>query len=1138
MDAMKNIKTHLFRSLALLLGLCLLLPTLAACQTEQPSGESSAPSEELPEAFDGTFTVTLGEKEFAITHLNCNPVGDAVVLYTRSYTQDDAPALTLAADQTGRTAVSVRYELIGDEGEYTILSVTEDTTAGLPIPYNGFVVSLPTAALADLRIRQGQTVTVKGDELIGGFERMDVGTFRPNGEYRNALKRRINLRNPVSGVSAEGIYYLDASYTQTPVAIPAGSAVAVVKDGKVVSVTVGETSAQGADQLVFVGTYNAAFAQTFLTAGMSLNFDNLEKVSSYSDTEAVVVDEKVYTVGSAHYNNDRITESGVYLYDMNGGSVSTPDSDVDRIDVIVLNDVVTYINKKNTRSMLPLSGGVAITFAGDLVPVAEGLSVGESIVSVLVDTATLPENHVRIGGIAYDIHKFNTVRAPEGVSLLYTPEFGATTQTNPYGVEIAVADGVVVSVETGMGDIAIPENGFVLSIHKDHPLYSNACNVKKGAEARLSLGEQNYNVTNLQVNGVNVTRAQDYLVVYMNKATTGSNEYGYEILVDKDGYMIGESYSGNAAIPKGGYVLSGHGVNKTALEAAYCYGAMVSFDEDAMRVTAISTPETLFIDAAVRLDDVKARLENAKKTLVYLDYNGLDAKVSDVEATLNGAKEAFETFLYDEALEKLAYVDDAWDSLLYSLIEAHPVENRAVWYRSTEKSDEEVRAVVEKMKLLNINAVYLETWYNGSFTGFSENELIKHCTYNGSYDAMEGFVRICHENGIEVHAWVQNFFIGTVEAQEQANMALAEHFPDWLKDANGKNTYFYSASNTNFIFLNPYDKNVRTFLIDFYKEMLTNYDIDGIHLDYIRFPELNYGKTDFGYNANIVSAWQIENNTTVNPATLKSGKQYESWVKFRQDIINSFVKEVYDMVKATDPDVWLSAAVYPGIPTIKNDIFQDCQNWVKNGYMDELFSMSYGADNAYVSDNASKFVTLSGDKCFYSTGISAFGETVSMNFALQMTEVRQTGADGVAIFSLANIDASNYLHPVTEGSFRIPSVQVDKLSLTVEAQLTYILDKAKTVYMPYAGLTEEDYQALAALLNPILEEAKAFDPEGTSLSKKRSYCKSAINDLQEILEDVKALFEDPAHGETAAEDLEELISWLTKSKNRLDARLK
>lgn len=1138
MDAMKNPKTNLFRSLVLFLGICLLLPVFASCEQEQPSGESSAPVEELPEAYEGRFSVTLGGKEFSVTHLNCNPVDSAVVLYTRGYTQNDAPVLALTADQNGRTAVSVRYEETGGEGEYTILDVTADTTTGLPIPYNGFVISLPTAALADLRVRQGQTVTVTGEDLIGGFERMDVGTFRPAGEYKNALKRRINFRNPVSGVSAEGIYYLDASYTQTAVAIPAGSAVAVLQNGKVISVAVGETSAQGTDQLVFVGAYNAAYAQTFLAPGTSLSFDDLEKVSSYSDTEAVVIDGTVYTIEAHRYNNDRITESGVYLYDINGDTLSTPDSDVDRIDVIVLNDTVTYINKKNTRSMLPLAGGVAITFAGDLVPVAEGLSVGESVTSVLVDTATLPENHVRIGGVAYDILKFNTVRAPEGVSLLYTPEFGATTQTNPYGVEISVADGVVVEVETGLGDIAIPENGYILSIHQDHPLYKSACAVKKGSEARLSLGEQNYNVTALKVNAVNATRAQDYLVVYLNKATTGTNEYGYEIMVDKDGYMVGESYSGNAAIPSGGFVLSGHGVNKTALEAAYCYGAKVSFDEDNMQVTAISTPETLFIDAAVRLDDVKTRLENAKKTLAYLDYNGLDGMVSDVETTLNGAKESFEACLYEDALEKLSQVDGAWDTLLYSLIEAHPVENRAIWYRSTEKSDDEVRAVVEKMKLLNINTIYLETWYNGSFVGFSENDLIKHCTYNGSYDAMEGFVRICHENGIEVHAWVQNFFIGTVEAQEQANMALAEYFPDWLKDATGKNTFFYSASNTNFIFLNPYDKNVRTFLIDFYKEMLTNYDIDGIHLDYIRFPELNYGKTDFGYNENIVSAWQIENNTTVNPATLKSGKQYESWVKFRQDIINSFVKEVYEMVKEIDPDTWLSAAVYPGIPSIKNDIFQDCENWVKNGYMDELFSMSYGADNAYVSDNASKFVTLSGDKCFYSTGISAFGETVPMNFALQMTQVRQAGSDGVAIFSLANIDVSNYLYPVTEGAFRNPSVQVDKLSLTVEAQLSYVLDKAKTVYMPYAGLSEEDYQALSALITPILEEAQAFDLEGASLSEKRSYCKSAIKDLQGILEDVKALFDDPSHGETAAEDLEELITWLTKSKNRLDARAK
>ena len=429
----------------------------------------------------------------------------------------------------------------------------------------------------------------------------------------------------------------------------------------------------------------------------------------------------------------------------------------------------------------------------------------------------------------------------------------------------------------------------------------------------------------------------------------------------------------------------------------------------------------------------------------------------------------------------------------------------------------------------------METWYNGRFIGYSDNDLIEHAVYNGSYDATEGFVRICHEYGIEVHAWVQNFFIGTVEAQEQGNMKLANYYRDWLMDRKGKDTFFYTASNTNFMFLNPYDPNVRTFLIEFYREMLEKYDIDGLHLDYIRFPELNYGADDFGYNENIVSAWQKQNNTTIDPATLTSGSLHQSWIAFRQEIINSFVKEVYEMVMDTKPETWLSAAVYPGIPNIKNEIFQDCDNCVKNGYMDELFSMSYGADNAYVSSNASKFVSLAGDSCFYSTGISAFGETVPMNFALQMTEVVQTGADGVAIFSLANIMPSTYLKPVTEGAFRNASVQTNKLNVTVAAQLTYILDKASKIYVPYAGITEEEYARIQSVLTPILESANAFDGS-SSYKEQRAYCTETIVSLENAYTQIEALFAEE-HRNVVWQDFADLIKWLTKSANRIEARI-
>ncbi len=853
--------------------------------------------------------------------------------------------------------------------------------------------------------------------------------------------------------------------------------------------------------------------------------------------EAIVINDTAHYFYEGTYNNARIKDSGVYLYDSSYSSITTPESDVDRVDLVIIENTVAYIGEKNSRSMLPNSGGVVVTFAGEMLEAMENLKVGDSVEMVQVDTAMLPEHYVRINGTVYGIDKSNTTRAPEGVIALYTPEFGATTQTNQYGIEIAIEDGKVIAVEIGVGDIEIPEKGYVLSMHSTSTLYEQAMNVSVGDEATVSKGDQNYSLTKLEVSAFNTTRTENTLIVYAGKTQTETNEYGYEIQVDENGKMIGESYSGNMKVPKGGYVLSGHGTVRDALVKAYKYGSDVFLDSSNMQVVMITTPSTLILNATNQLETIEQKLEEAKENLLYLDYTALETEINELKSDVSEATLALQKGDYKNALANVKKVSEAWENLQYATIEAHPVENRAIWYRSKEQSDEEVRAVVEEIKALGINTVYLETWYNGRFVGYSSNPLIAHSVQNGDYDALEGFVRICHENGIEVHAWVQNFFIGTVESQEQTNQALADYFAGrWLKDCKGQNTFYYSVSNTNFIFLNPYDKEVRNMLVDFYREIITKYGVDGVHLDYIRFPELNYGTDDFGYNEDIVSAWQKENNTSVDPATLTSGELHQSWVKFRQEIINSFVGEVYDMICDTDPTVWLSAAVYPGIPDIKEQIFQDCENWVQKGYMDELFSMSYGANNSYVSDNAAKYVKLTGDSCFYSTGISAFGETASMNFALQMTEVNEQGADGVAIFSLANIDASNYQSAITEGAFRNNSVQVNRLNETVEAQLNFILEKAKMVYLPYAGLSEEDYQSLCTLLQPIIDEASAFDADSATWNQKLQYCQTTKAKLALAMETVETYLTEDSKQKIVLSDFEDLISWLTKSENRINAK--
>ncbi len=1138
---MRHYGNNLNRIIALILCLTYVLSFLCSCESDVQPEESSG----LENTIAVSANVILDGKTFEIAYRDCLPPDGTAVVYTRAYQIDGRPSLTVGVDQPGRTAISVCAETENGVSVFAVQSVTKDQTKDVAIPYNGFVLSVPSEELTDLNIRIGKKAEIADTTFIGELERMDKGYFYPDLDQKLSLQKRILYRDPIDGITEDGIFFLSADYAAADVSFPSESVVVTLRSVtgtsyRIVSISRATSAVADSDQLVFVGAYNCAYADTFLSAELKLTFRDLELVSSVSDCEALIVGETIYRFGAELHNCKHITQSGVYLFDDKHSSVSTAESDVDRVDVIIVDDIVVYIGEKNKRNMLPLSGGIAVTFAGDFVSAVDGLKIGDRVEPLMIDTSLLPEQHVKINGIAFAYDKMNTVRAPEGVTALYTPGFGATTQTNQYGIEIAVADGKVVSVEKGIGDIEIPENGFVLSIHKDSVYYSDAMTaVKVGDSAQLASGNRNYSAANLSVTGINSTRVQDALIVYRNVSSTATNAYGYEILVNADGMMVGDGYTGNAIVPKGGFVLSGHGVNKDALVSVYRYGGKVYFDEEAMRVMLITTPDTMLVDAAVRLDNAKSSLENAKEQLLYLKYTELDQTVVDLENSVKDATNAFESGDFETALNMIDALSDAWSELQYAVLEAHPVENRAMWYRSAEKSDAEVRAVVEKMKSLNINAVYLETWYNGRFIGYSDNELIAHSVPNGDYDALDGFVRICHEYGIEVHAWVENFFIGTVEAQELANMALASHFEGrWLKDRKGKNTFFYTASNTNFIFLNPFEEEVRTLLIDFYREIITKYDVDGLHLDYIRFPELNYGSDDFGYNENIVSAWQQENNTTVDPATLKNGSLHQSWIKFRQEIINSFVGEIYRMICDTDPDIWLSAAVYPGIPEIKNDIFQDCANWVENGYVDELFSMSYGEDNAYVSSNASKFVSLSGDKCFYSTGISAFGETTEPNFALQMTEVRNAGSDGVAIFSLANVNVSNYQNPIQKGAFRTPSVSTNRLNETVSAQLSYILEKAKTVYIPYAGLSESDYDALCGLLEPLIQAAEAFDAEKATVEEKLQYCGTVKTALSDVMADISEYISDAQKRKLVLEDFKDLESWMTKSENRLEARVK
>lgn len=1117
----------------ILLSVLMLLPLLASCGSGDEESSDALYIEGL------SFVIKPGDTEFTASQLNSYPVGDNIAVYTRNYRIDGAYSLVVGTHQEGRTAFSVRLTYNDNKPEFDIVARTTDVESA-QIPVNGFAFTIPDSKIESLRANVGQLVEVSGYDALGmEYERMDLASFSPSG-MTGVLSRRINLSDPVNGIKEDKITYVTG---KSGVVIPGSSFTAKLEKVttygyKILSCGSDTSLAANEIALVFTGEYNIAYAEKFLKTGEKLMFNKLEEANSYSDNPAVIIGNTVCEAGSGFVNEAEPKTPGVYLYNSDFSDIVTPKTEGERVDVTVIDGTVAAIGKNGARSLIPSGNGVTFTFFGkEEAAKANSLSVGDEPQTVLIETTEMPEKYVRIDDTVFEVDFLNGYRQPEGVCVLYTSAFGKTTGTNEYGTEIVIEDDKVTKVSINSGDSEIPENGYVLSIHNTNSGYRKASSVSVGSEVTVSLAGNDYSVTKLAYTGVNTARYENNLIVYKDVSSTATNVYGYEIIVSSDGTVTGESYSGNSAVPAGGFVLSGHGTAKEELEELYLYGEKVILDTKKKRVVVIRTPELKIGSAQSDFDYAISCLDDAKKKMKDLDYQSLGETSELLSSMLASASASLREYDYAKAISLAVSVSDSCENLLYSLIESKGAENRAVWYRSSEKSDEEVEATIQKMKSLNLNALYIETWYDGYCIGKIDVEGIEHNPRNGNYDALEGFVRIGHQYGIEVHAWCENFFIGYYDSSNAASNSLISKWSDKLLIDSQGNDYYYYQENCSFVFLDPYTRECRDLVLSVYKAIIEKYDIDGLHLDYIRFPEYNYQLYDYGYNSDILAAFKKQSGISADPRSFESGSsEMQKWNAFRREIITSFVGEVYDLVCDTRPELWLTAATYPEVATVRNTIFQDVKTWVDNGWLDEVLSMSYGADNSYVSGNAKMYSGICRGKSFYSAGIQAFSETAKINFAYQLTEVISAGADGVSVFSLGSITPDTYQYQMTSGAFRDPSVQTYRFCETVKAQADYIVSKLDNIEILLGSVDKTEKEKLVSALKALSEKAAGLDLGSMSVSERIAYSAQTVKELKPIYELCSSVY---GTGEgSPCGDLEDLEYWLTLSAERLSAKTK
>lgn len=192
-------------------------------------------------------------------------------------------------------------------------------------------------------------------------------------------------------------------------------------------------------------------------------------------------------------------------------------------------------------------------------------------------------------------------------------------------------------------------------------------------------------------------------------------------------------------------------------------------------------------------------------------------------------------------------------------------------------------------------------------------------------DPLSELIEEAHKQDIKVIAW---FEFGFSSSYKLNGGKIVKAKPNW----GSKNNEGKLVTKNGFDWLNGFDSEVREFMLSLIKEVVTNYDVDGIQGD-DRLPAM---PVEAGYEDFTINKYMEEHNGVKPPKDFRD----TAWVNWRANILNDYMGEIYTTVKNIKPNIIVSMA--PSIyPWSKEEYLQDWIQWVKQGYVDLVIPQLY-----------------------------------------------------------------------------------------------------------------------------------------------------------------------------------------------------
>ena len=258
-------------------------------------------------------------------------------------------------------------------------------------------------------------------------------------------------------------------------------------------------------------------------------------------------------------------------------------------------------------------------------------------------------------------------------------------------------------------------------------------------------------------------------------------------------------------------------------------------------------------------------------------------------------------------------------------------KNAASTEAGKQRQQAELRAMLDNLQTAGINTVFFQARIRGDVAYRSQIEPINavfssRIGVDPGYDPLAYVIEECHKRGMECHAWLVAFPLGS-QAQQQRMGRYAQ----------SRNRDLPVLQHNGAYYLDPGNPATDDYLSRIVNEIVHNYNIDGIQFDYFRYPE---NGTNFP-----------------DAATYRQYGQGMSKADWRRENLNRILRRLYAETKARKPYLKVSTCPlgkYADLPrysaggfNARDAVYQDAKQWLREGLQDWIVPMLYYRDHYF-----------------------------------------------------------------------------------------------------------------------------------------------------------------------------------------------